>query len=134
MFFCFCGMVDRRKAFSPISSRDHCQGSTSAASRVWACAEPEFRLSWMKLCSSDNHYTTAPHNITLNQCAKGCTIFQRPCRLVRLKNLTFTPQISKEIFFKVLFLPPEIFSYLRFATLLCCLKCSNAGNAVWKCI
>ena len=34
-----------------------------AASRVWTCAEPEFRLSWMKLCSSDsgdNHYTTAP--------------------------------------------------------------------------
>ena len=33
-----------------------------AASRVWTCAEPEFRLSWMKLCSSDNHYTTAPLN------------------------------------------------------------------------
>ena len=31
-----------------------------AASRVWTCAEPEFRLSWMKLCSSDNHHTTAP--------------------------------------------------------------------------
>ena len=33
-----------------------------ATSRVWTCAEPEFRLSWMKLCSSDNHYTTAPLN------------------------------------------------------------------------
>ena len=54
MMNCFCGMVDRRKAFSLISSRDNCQ------SRVWTCAEPEFRLSWMKLCSSDNHYTTAP--------------------------------------------------------------------------
>ena len=31
-----------------------------AASRVWTCAEPEFRLSWTKLCSSDNHYTTSP--------------------------------------------------------------------------
>ena len=30
------------------------------ASRVWTCAEPEFRLSWMNLCSSDNHYTPAP--------------------------------------------------------------------------
>ena len=29
------------------------------ARRVWKCAEPEFRLSWMKSCSSDNHYTTA---------------------------------------------------------------------------
>ena len=27
-----------------------------AASRVWTCAESEFRLYWMKLCSSDNHY------------------------------------------------------------------------------
>ena len=32
------------------------------ASRVWTCAEPEFRFSWMKLCSSDNHYTTAPQH------------------------------------------------------------------------
>ena len=61
----FCGMVDRRKAFSLISSRDHCQRSSplqisDAASRVWTYAEPEFRLSWMKLCSCDNHYTTAP--------------------------------------------------------------------------
>ena len=31
-----------------------------AASRVWTCAESEFRLCGMKLCSSDNHYTTAP--------------------------------------------------------------------------
>ena len=31
-----------------------------AVSRIWTCAEPEFRLSLMKLCSSDNHYTTAP--------------------------------------------------------------------------
>ena len=26
--------------------------------RVWTCAEPDFRLSWMKLCSKDEHYTT----------------------------------------------------------------------------
>ena len=26
-------------------------------SRIWTCAEPEFRLCRMKLCSSDNHYT-----------------------------------------------------------------------------
>ena len=24
------------------------------------CVQPEFRLKWMKLCISDNHYTTAP--------------------------------------------------------------------------
>ena len=32
-----------------------------AASRVWTCAERDFRLSWMKLCSSNNHYTRALH-------------------------------------------------------------------------
>ena len=26
--------------------------------RAWTCAEPDFRLSWMKLCSKDKHYTT----------------------------------------------------------------------------
>ena len=26
-----------------------------AASKIWICAEPDFRLRWMKLCSSDNH-------------------------------------------------------------------------------
>ena len=66
MMNCFCGMVDRQKAFSLIPSRDHCQRSSPSQisctpqSRIWTCAEPEFRLSWMKLCSSDNHYTTAP--------------------------------------------------------------------------
>ena len=28
MMNCFCGMIDRRKAFSLISSRDHCQRSS----------------------------------------------------------------------------------------------------------
>ena len=31
-----------------------------AASRIWTCTEPEFKFCWMKLCSSDNHYTMAP--------------------------------------------------------------------------
>ena len=35
-----------------------------ATSRIWTCAEPDFRLSWMKLCSSNNHYTTVPQNTT----------------------------------------------------------------------
>ena len=30
MMNCFCGMLDRRKAFSLISSRDHCQRSSSS--------------------------------------------------------------------------------------------------------
>ena len=32
MMNCFCGMVDRRKAFSLISSRDHCQRSSPSRS------------------------------------------------------------------------------------------------------
>ena len=31
-----------------------------ATSRIWTCAEPEFRLNWTKLYSSDNHYTMVP--------------------------------------------------------------------------
>ena len=30
-----------------------------AASSIWPYTEPEFRLCWLKLCSSNNHYTTA---------------------------------------------------------------------------
>ena len=60
------GMVDRRKAISLISSRDHFKRSSPfseifttanlryAASRIWISAEPEFRLS-------DNHCTTVIH-------------------------------------------------------------------------
>ena len=36
MMNCFCGMVDRRKAFSLISSRDHCQ--RSLPSQIWVQA------------------------------------------------------------------------------------------------
>ena len=34
-----------------------------AASRVWTCTEPKFRLSWIMLCSSDNHYTAARERV-----------------------------------------------------------------------
>ena len=47
MMNCFCGMVDRRKAFSLISSRDHCQRSSpsriSDTPRAWF--EPAQNLS-----------------------------------------------------------------------------------------
>ena len=60
---CFCGMVNWRKVFSLISSRDHCQRSSpsriSDTPQAQTCAESEFRLSWMKLCSRAGHYTTA---------------------------------------------------------------------------
>ena len=67
---CFCGMVDRRKAFSLISSRDHCQRSSPSqiSDTPRAGIEPAQNLSsnlveWSCAvvitttpCSSDNHY------------------------------------------------------------------------------
>ena len=48
MMNCFCGMVDRRKGFSLISSRYHCQrSSTSQISNTpRAGFEPAQNLSW----------------------------------------------------------------------------------------
>ena len=44
---CFCGMVDQRKTFSLISSRDHCQRSSPWTWVQNLSAEPQFRLSWI---------------------------------------------------------------------------------------
>ena len=60
----FCGMVGWWKAcfylqLGPVSKILTIVTLRHAVSRIWTCAEPEFRLWWMKLCSSDNHYTTA---------------------------------------------------------------------------
>ena len=43
----FCGMVDRRKAFSLFSSRDHCQRSSPSriSNTKWAGFEPAQNLS-----------------------------------------------------------------------------------------
>ena len=64
MIYC-CGMVDRQKVdpyfqSGPLSEILHIVNLRHAGSRIWTCAEPVFRLWWMKLCSSDNHYTKAP--------------------------------------------------------------------------
>ena len=62
MMNCFRGMVDWRKAepyfqSGPLSEILTIANPRHAASRIWTCTEPVFRLWWMKLCSSDNHYT-----------------------------------------------------------------------------
>ena len=69
MMNCFCRMVDPRKAFSLISSRNHCQRSypSRISDTPRAGFEPAQNLSsglleW-SCCSSDNHYTMAPHLI-----------------------------------------------------------------------
>ena len=95
MMNCFCGMADRRKAFSLISSRDHCQRSSPSRisdtpSRLWTCAEPEFRLSWMKLCSSDNHYTPVPFSAFIYLLKFNNRNPRKRCELC--SNLTITPE------------------------------------------
>ena len=62
MMNCFWGMVDRRKAFSLISSPGHCERSLPSriSNTPRAGFEPEFRLCRIKLRRSDNHYIMSP--------------------------------------------------------------------------
>ena len=68
---CFCKVVDRKKAFTPyfqpgpLSEILTIVNLRHVTSRVWTCAESEFRLCWRKLCSSDNQYTAAPQTYRL---------------------------------------------------------------------
>ena len=71
---CFCGMVNRQKAFSLISSRERCQ--SSSPSQIYDTPRAGFApaqnlLSWMKLCNIDNHYTTVPHALFFIHCFTG---------------------------------------------------------------
>ena len=75
---CFCGMVDRRKAFSLTSSWNHCQTPSPPliSGTPRAGFEPTQNLSsglvsWMKLCSSDNPYTTVEDKIKGMKSAKN---------------------------------------------------------------
>ena len=43
---------------TPLSDSHHHKSPTHH--RIWDCAEPELRLYWRKLCSSDNHFTRVP--------------------------------------------------------------------------
>ena len=55
----FFWMFIQQKVVSIISgSRDHCNRSSPSRISDTLLARSEFRLSWMNLCSSDNHYTT----------------------------------------------------------------------------
>ena len=57
-----------------------------AASRIWACAEPEFRLCWMKLSSSDNHYSTTPPHL-INKSTMTCRFLLKiPMKKILMKK------------------------------------------------
>ena len=62
----FCGVKPyfQLGPLSEVATIANLQHATSkhATSRIWTCVEPELKLCWRKLCSSDNHYTKAPHN------------------------------------------------------------------------
>ena len=71
MINCFCGKSDRRKACRLISSRDHCQiSSTSRISDMplegFEPAESEFKFCLMKLSSGDHHTTTLHRHLEGN--------------------------------------------------------------------
>ena len=83
MMNCFFGLVDRRKTFNLIYSWDQILTIAilwHAVSRVWACAKHEFKHSWMKLRSSDNHYI-----IFVNQRSSRLEVF---CKKGVIRNFT----------------------------------------------
>ena len=43
-----------------------------AVSKLWTCAEPEFRLNWMRLCSSHNHYNVPSRICKVKQLIETC--------------------------------------------------------------
>ena len=69
-------------------------------------------------------------NTALCQCFKCCNIFQRACRLVRLRTLTFTPKKSNS------FYPDRTFFLLKILSLspvVCCSLSSPVyGKAEWQ--
>ena len=65
MVTCFCAMVDWRKA-GQIWEVLTITNVWHATNRIWTCAEPEFRLCWMKLRSIDNPYTTATQFVIIS--------------------------------------------------------------------
>ena len=75
MMNCFCGIVDRRKALTLISSRDNYQSfspsQTSDTLRAgFELPQNQFRLYWRKLCNSDSYCIT---------CEKHVNSFQITC-------------------------------------------------------
>ena len=64
MMTCY-GWSTKGVALFPLSEILTIANFRHAASRFWTCAKPEFKLWWMKLCSTDNHYTTAPLKVNI---------------------------------------------------------------------
>ena len=77
-----------------IARDPHRRESPTRRKQDLSCAEPELRISWIKLCSSDNHYTKAPLMtgalvVLENTCSKT--------RSVRKKNIIGIKCVSSEM-------------------------------------
>ena len=86
MINCFCGMVDQRKAFSLISSQNHCQRSSPSriSDTPWAGFEPAQSLrSGLVQWSCAVVITTTPRR-HISSCT---SYFWVKILLVKLKNL-----------------------------------------------
>ena len=92
-----------------------------AASWIWTCPEPEFRLCRMKLCSGDNHYTTMPQNWFFRNLGYVVSIFTHFVLEIIRQYLT------EVMFCRVIetwFMPITFFIYI--------LVCLNIGNTYCK--
>ena len=99
MMNCFYGMVDRRKTFSLISSWDHCQRSSpSRISRVWACAEPEFRL-WLWFLWKDYVLTLETFSVKINNKfgVMLWKVFYENCGVIRYTGYWISNILSFEV-------------------------------------
>ena len=70
-FFLWYSWPTKSKRFSLFPSRSMSEvlniaNLRHATSRVWTCPESDFRSSWMKMCNTDNHYTTIPRHLSLS--------------------------------------------------------------------
>ena len=77
-----------------IARDPHRRESPTRRKQDFSCAEPELRISWIKLCSSDSDYTTAPIMtgalvVLENTCSK--------IRSVRKKNIIGIKCVSSEM-------------------------------------
>ena len=128
MMNCFCGMVDWRKAFSLISSRDHCQRSSPSriSDMPQAGFGPAQNLSSGLLEWSAKYYFVFPDNF-FNNIPSTCEIifiFQRLIFIVQFLGRVFNH--FKEVFIILIHLikilsPPSqeffvqfLFLFLRF--------------------
>ena len=117
MMNCFCGMVDRRKVVSLISSRDHCQRSSpsSFSDTPWAGFEPAQSLSsGLVEWSCAVLITTTPrrHNVFLLQKIALSTFKQKGCQVCFFKKiLNFSQNDVFELFCAIFKLNFELWNW-----------------------